>query len=126
MYVDLDLADICRGWIGIYHSTHDRDLPGLMFTPHRAVSPQHDPHRRDWTIFQVIIYSAIQAYAVDLVMFARFQFPRISRGGLILEFKNFAKIIIIIALLKKNENLRSPRILTRENYQIYSSIIFII
>ena len=51
---------------------------------------------------------------VDLVIFARFQF---SRGGQICEFKNLAKIIIIIALLKKNENSRilnfvkSPKII---------------
>ena len=31
---------------------------------------------------------------------------RISQGGQIREFKNLSKIIIIIALLKKNENLR--------------------
>ena len=40
---------------------------------------------------------------VDLLIFARFVF---SRGGQIPEFKNLAKIIIIIALLKKNENSR--------------------
>ena len=43
---------------------------------------------------------------VDLVIFASFQFSRISRGGQIREFKNLAEIIIIIALLKKNENSR--------------------
>ena len=45
----------------------------------------------------------IGIYTVDLVIFARFLF---SRGGQIPEFKNLAKIIIIIALLKKNENSR--------------------
>ena len=39
-----------------------------------------------------------------MVIFARFYFSRISRGGLIREFKNLAKIINPIALLKKNEN----------------------
>ena len=43
---------------------------------------------------------------VDLVIFARFQFSRISRGEQIREFRNRAKIIIIIALLEKNENSR--------------------
>ena len=53
---------------------------------------------------------------VDLVIFARFQFSRIS-GGQIPEFKNLAKIIIItLALLEKKENsrilnfLKSPKI----------------
>ena len=36
-------------------------------------------------------------------MHALFKFSRISRVGQIREFKNPAKIIIIIALLKKNE-----------------------
>ena len=41
---------------------------------------------------------------VDLVIFARFSFPR---GGQIPELKNLAKIIIIItAILKKNVNLQ--------------------
>ena len=40
---------------------------------------------------------------LDLVLFARFKFQRISRGQ-IREFKNCAKIIITIALLKKNTN----------------------
>ena len=43
---------------------------------------------------------------VDLVTLASFLFLQISRGGQIREFKNLAKIIIIIAPLKKNENLR--------------------
>ena len=43
-------------------------------------------------------------YTVDLVIFARFIFLRIPRGRQTCEFKNLAKIIIIIvALLKKNE-----------------------
>ena len=42
---------------------------------------------------------------VDLEISARFQFSRILRGEKIREFKNLAKIIII-ALPKKNENLR--------------------
>ena len=41
-----------------------------------------------------------------LVIFARFQFSRISRGRQIREFKNLAKMIIIKELLKKNENSR--------------------
>ena len=45
----------------------------------------------------------IGIYTVDLVIFARFLF---SRAGQTPEFKNLAKIIIIIALLKKNENSR--------------------
>ena len=36
---------------------------------------------------------------VDLVIFARFSFSRILRGGQICVFKNLAKTIIIIALL---------------------------
>ena len=43
---------------------------------------------------------------VHLVIFARFYFSRISRGRPIRKFKNLAKIIIIIALIKKNENSR--------------------
>ena len=45
----------------------------------------------------------------------------ISRGGQFRQFKNLAKIIIIIALLKKNENSRilnlvkSPKIRIRKN-----------
>ena len=47
------------------------------------------------------------AYTVDLVIFPRFYFSRILREGQIREFKNLAKkIIIIIALLKKNKNSR--------------------
>ena len=41
-----------------------------------------------------------------MVIFVRFSFSRISREGHIGEFKNLAKIIIIIALLEKSENLR--------------------
>ena len=47
---------------------------------------------------------------VDLVIFARFYFSRISRGGQIHEFKNLAKINIIIALLKKNDNLNTRKL----------------
>ena len=43
---------------------------------------------------------------VDLVIFARFYFLQISRSGQIREIKNLAKIITLIALLKKNENVR--------------------
>ena len=43
---------------------------------------------------------------VDLVILVRFKFSRISRGGPNREFKNLAKIIILIALLRKNENSR--------------------
>ena len=56
------------------------------------------------------------SHTVDLVIFARFQFSQIPRRGQIREFKYFAKIIIIIALLSKNENsrilnfVRSPKI----------------
>ena len=42
-------------------------------------------------------------YTVDLVIFAGFNF---LRGGQIREFKNIAKIIIIMALLKEIENSR--------------------
>ena len=45
-------------------------------------------------------------YTVDLVIFARFQFSQISKGGQICEFQILAKIIFRIALLKKNENSR--------------------
>ena len=45
-------------------------------------------------------------HTVDLVIFARFKFSRISRGGQIREFKNLAKILIIIALLIFFENSR--------------------
>ena len=41
---------------------------------------------------------------IDLVIFAGFQFSRISRGGQFREFENRSKIIIKIAILKKNEN----------------------
>ena len=44
------------------------------------------------------------SYTLDLVIFARFYFLRISREGQIREFKNIAKIVNIIALLKKNED----------------------
>ena len=37
---------------------------------------------------------------VDVLIFTRFWFSRISQGGQIREFKNLAKIIIIIALEK--------------------------
>ena len=42
-------------------------------------------------------------YTVNLVIFAMFYYSRILRGGQVREFRNLAKIIIIIAL-KKNEN----------------------
>ena len=48
-------------------------------------------------------FSVTKEDTVDLVRFARFQFSRISRGQ-IRKFKNLAKIIILIALLKKNGN----------------------
>ena len=48
-------------------------------------------------------------YTVGLVIFARFQFSQISRGGQIREFKNFAKIIIMIALLKKNKKVANSK-----------------
>ena len=44
---------------------------------------------------------------VDLVIFARFLFSRISLRGHIREFKNLAKNVIIIALLKKNKKSRT-------------------
>ena len=59
---------------------------------------------------------------------------RILRGGQICEFKNLARIIIIIALLKKNENLRilnfvkSPKIgnsLKFKHAKITRSTVFI-
>ena len=53
------------------------------------------------------LYFHLQVYlktTVDLVIFVRFYFLRVSRGGQIREFKNLAKIIIMITLLKKNEN----------------------
>ena len=43
-------------------------------------------------------------HTVELVIFARFQFSRISRGGQIREFKNPAKNIFIFALLNELEN----------------------
>ena len=49
---------------------------------------------------------ARKEHTVDLVIFARFYSSRISRGRQIREFKNSAKIIIIIALLKKTTNSR--------------------
>ena len=42
---------------------------------------------------------------VDMVILARFYFSRIARGEQILEFKNLAKTVIIIAQ-RKNENWR--------------------
>ena len=51
-------------------------------------------------------------YTVDLVIFAKFLLLRISRKGRIRLFKNLARIIILIALLKKNEKFRK---LLREN-----------
>ena len=50
------------------------------------------------------LYFHLQVYlktTVDLVIFARFYFLRVSRGGQICEFKNLTKIIIMITLLKK-------------------------
>ena len=52
------------------------------------------------------IFVGIYLYTVDLVIFARFYFSRISRGGQIREFKNLAKSIFLIPLLMKNENSR--------------------
>ena len=46
----------------------------------------------------------VMCYTVDLVIFARFQFSRVSRRGRIREFQNLAKSINIKAILKKNEN----------------------
>ena len=62
-------------------------------------------------------FPVILANTVDLVIFAGFLFSPISRGK-IREFKNLAKIIIIIVLLKKNENSRILNFLLkiRENY----------
>ena len=65
---------------------------------------------------------------VDLVIFARFLF---SPGGQIREFKNLAKIIFMIGLLKKIENslilnfVKSPKIrysrkFKHKTFQIYS------
>ena len=61
-------------------------------------------------------------YTVDLVIFARFLFSRISRGGKIRKFKNLAQIIIRIALLKKKKNsrilnfLKSPKIRNSQKF----------
>ena len=46
----------------------------------------------------------VEWYTVDLVIFVRLQFLRISRGGQIREFKNLTEKIIIIVLLKKKKN----------------------
>ena len=52
-----------------------------------------------------------RADTVDLVIFARFEFSQIPRRGQIREFKNHAKIIIIIELLKENENSSNSKLL---------------
>ena len=59
---------------------------------------------------------------VDLVKFAQFLF---SGGGQIRKVKNLAKIIIIIALLEKEENSRILKFLKSSkigNYQIYCTV----
>ena len=50
----------------------------------------------------LVRYASMNHNTVDLIIFASFSFSRISRKGRIREFKNRAKIIIIIALLKNN------------------------
>ena len=58
---------------------------------------------------------------VDLVIFAKFQLSRISREGHFRQFKNLAKINIIIVLLKKKTEIREfytwklPKSEIREN-----------
>ena len=67
--------------------------------------------------------SSSSLYTVDLVIFARFQFSRISRGSQIREFKNLVKIINIIALRKAYKNSRilnfgkSPKIRSSRKFK---------
>ena len=58
------------------------------------------------TLFLTKMDVMYEPYTVDLVIFARFYFSRISRRGQIRELKNLVEIIFIFALLKKNENSR--------------------
>ena len=61
---------------------------------------------------------------VDLEIFAKIYYSRILRMGQIREFQNLLKIIIIIALLKKNEESRnlnfvkSPQIQISRRFQL--------
>ena len=68
----------------------------------------------------------------DLVIFARFLFSRILRGGHIREFKNFAKIIFTIALLKWKfpkseirENLNTRKLPDQQYLQEYNALCVI-
>ena len=57
------------------------------------------------TCFEANRHLHINPYTVDLVIFTRYLFSQIFFGQ-IRKFKNIAKIILIIMLLKKNENSR--------------------
>ena len=61
---------------------------------------------RAFTPVSAVLVVNLYYFTVNLTIFARFLFSRISQAGQIREFKNFAKIINIIALLKKNVNSR--------------------
>ena len=112
-------------------SASDRQGSSFESCVWRRVSSQSFHHPQEVLLAQFSLYVHkgglkpdsfhFISYTVDLVIFARFLFSRISRRGQIHDFKKLAKIIIIRVLLRKNVNSRTlnlvkrPKIKIREN-----------